>query len=369
MNRKNPFLTSGYEGPDTFCDRERETEELISAIENGRNITLIAPRRYGKTGLMRNVLHHLPKDYDKVYLDIYATESLSDFVKVFAEAVVSSLETKRERIISTLGRFFGSLRPTISPQQDGSLKWSFDLAEPLVKASLEDTFAFLKNRSRPIVIAIDEFQQVRKYPEKNVEALLRSYIQFLPDVRFVFSGSQLHLMSGMFVAPRGAFYKSTDILSLGVIDERSYCAFAKRFFEEAKMPFSEEAFADLYDRFDGVTWYVQSVLNRVWQKGAGFNGIKDTEEAVKSLVENRNLVFLDLLNSQSEASKAVLRAVAEEDVVAQPTGKAFLSGHALGSASTVSSVVTNLVDHELLYKTEKGYVVYDRLFALWMKRR
>ena len=109
MIRKNPFLTSGYEGPDTFCDRERETEELISAIENGRNITLIAPRRYGKTGLMRNVLHHLPKEYDKVYLDIYATECLSDFVKVFAEAVVSSLETKRERIISTLGRFFGSL--------------------------------------------------------------------------------------------------------------------------------------------------------------------------------------------------------------------------------------------------------------------
>ena len=135
------------------------------------------------------------------------------------------------------------------------------------------------------------------------------------------------------------------------------------------MSFSEEAFADLYDRFDGVTWYVQSVLNRVWQRGDGFNSVKDTELAVKSLVENRNLVFLDLLNSQSEASKAVLRAVAEEDVVAQPTGKAFLSGHSLGAASTISSVVANLVDHELLYKTEKGYVVYDRLFALWMKRR
>ena len=135
------------------------------------------------------------------------------------------------------------------------------------------------------------------------------------------------------------------------------------------MSFSEEAFTDLYDRFDGVTWYVQSVLNRVWQRGDGFNSVKDTEVAVKSLVENRNLVFLDLLNSQSEASKAVLRAVAEEDVVAQPTGKAFLSGHSLGAASTISSVVANLVDHELLYKTEKGYVVYDRLFALWMKRR
>ena len=135
------------------------------------------------------------------------------------------------------------------------------------------------------------------------------------------------------------------------------------------MPFSETAFADLYSRFGGVTWYVQSVLNRVWQKGTGFKDGKDTAAAVNSRVENRNLVFLDLLNSQNEASKAVLRAVAEEDVVAQPTGRAFLSGHRLGSASTVASAVANLVDHELLYKTEKGYIVYDRLFALWLANR
>jgi AAA+ ATPase superfamily predicted ATPase len=76
MKRRNPFLTAGYEGSETFCDRERETAELIASIENGRNTTLIAPRRYGKTGLIKNMLSKLSPEYDKVYIDIYATECL-----------------------------------------------------------------------------------------------------------------------------------------------------------------------------------------------------------------------------------------------------------------------------------------------------
>lgn len=100
MKRRNPFLTAGYEGLKIFCDRERETAELIASIENGRNTTLIAPRRYGKTGLIKNMLSKLSPEYDKVYIDIYVTECLADFVKLFAEECVASLETKREKIIS-----------------------------------------------------------------------------------------------------------------------------------------------------------------------------------------------------------------------------------------------------------------------------
>ena len=368
MSRKNPFLTAGYDGPETFCDRERETADLVSAVENGRNVTLIAPRRYGKTGLIQNAMRVLSGRCDTVYVDIYATECLSDFVKVFAERVVSSLETKREKIVSALGRFFGSLRPTVSPQPDGSVKWSFDLAQSEAKASLAGIFDFLKSRKRPVMIAIDEFQQLRRYPEANMEALLRSYIQFLPNVRFVFAGSQLRLMSGMFVSPRGAFYNSTDIMSLDAIDRKKYREFACRFFAEESMPFSKTAFDELYRRFDGITWYVQSVLNRVWQKGSGFKSRRDTDEAVKSLVDNRNLVFFDLYRSQSEASRALLKAVAAENVVSAPTSKAFLANHSLGAASTVASAIENLLGRELLYKSESGYTVYDRLFGIWLKR-
>ena len=53
----NPFLVYGYVSPKYFCDRQEDTQKLISALQNGRNVTLMSPRRMGKTGLIKNVFY------------------------------------------------------------------------------------------------------------------------------------------------------------------------------------------------------------------------------------------------------------------------------------------------------------------------
>lgn len=367
MNLNNPFFVRGYSGPEYFCDRKDETSKIVSSLTNEGDVTLIAPRRYGKTGLIRNVFNQIKDDQTVVYIDIYATQNLAEFTKLFVTSVVGALDTKVEKAMSVVAKFFKSCRPTVTPQEFGMPKFSFDVVPSNAEATLKEAFDYLKSREKRMVIAIDEFQQVRNYPEYSVEALLRSYIQFLPNVRFVFAGSQLHLMSDMFVSPRGPFYNSTDILSLDVIRKDVYREFAARFFGGRGKGFSDEAFDVLYDRFDGITWYVQSVLNRAWDYPDGFKSADDVFRAVHSLVENRRLVFLDLLRSQSDAQQAVLRAVAADGVVVAPTGKDFIGRHALGAASTVASVIAGLVEKELLYRTESGYIVYDRLFAEWLR--
>ena len=92
MNKKNPFLTARYEGAEMFCDRKQETAGLMAAVENGRNVTLVAPRRYVKTGLVKNMKARLSRDYEKVYLDIYSMENLVNFVEALDETCVSSHE-------------------------------------------------------------------------------------------------------------------------------------------------------------------------------------------------------------------------------------------------------------------------------------
>ena len=62
MQPNNPFLIRGYAGPDYFCDRKSETDRLVSALRNDRDVTLVSPRRYGKTGLIHHVLRHLESD-------------------------------------------------------------------------------------------------------------------------------------------------------------------------------------------------------------------------------------------------------------------------------------------------------------------
>jgi hypothetical protein len=63
---------------------------------------------------------------------------------------------------------------------------------------LQSLFSFLENQQIKIVIAFDEFQQINEYPEKNTEAILRTIIQPLTNIQFIFSGSSKHLLMDIF---------------------------------------------------------------------------------------------------------------------------------------------------------------------------
>lgn len=366
MSNTNPFLLIGYQGPSYFCDRKQETEKLLSWIANGSNVTLIAPRRYGKTGLIHHLFHQLPSGCKGIYLDIFSTKNLAEFTQLFASAIVGAIDTPIEKAMSGVAKFFRNCRPTVVPQENGLPKFSFDIVPAQAEPSLRDAFEYLKQHQTPLVIAIDEFQQILNYPETGTEALLRSCIQDAPWIRFIFAGSRQHLMGEMFATAKHPFYNSTDILSLKTIDKTAYAQFAKSFFGQSNQPFDTETFTKLYDRFDGVTWYVQRVLNRLWAIGAGLTDVRQIDDAVNELVEDRSLVFRDLLGSQNDISQKLLPAIAREGIVNEPTAAAFLAKYGL-CASSVRSALADLCERDIVYRSEKGYIIYERLFGEWLK--
>ena len=368
MKLDNPFLIRGYAGPEYFCDRAAETQQLVSAISNGRDVTLVAPRRYGKTGLVHNAFRILEKTHATVYLDIFAIEDLTSFVQTFATAVLDRLDSPAERVGRKLLSFFRSCRPTLTPKDDGSFAFSFDLAPSQAKATLKNTFDYIASRKRKVTIAIDEFQQVREFPEKGTEALLRSYIQFVPNAHFIFAGSRKHMMDAMFVSPKGPFYQSTQLMALSPIDAGKYDEFAAGFFRGDRRTFSDGAFRHLYDRFAGITWYIQSILNRIWTHGRGLDSAQQVDDTVDELVAEAESFYFDLLRSQTAAEQSILKAVGREGVVKSISGGDFITRNALPAASTVRSAAAKLAERDLLYRSDAGYVVYDRFFGLWLKR-
>lgn len=188
--QQNPFLVSGYIGPEYFCDREIETADLFSALKNGRNVALISPRRIGKTGLIQHTFYKLKEGNREIrcfYIDIFSTQNLSDFIKLFGQTVLGQLDTFSEKIARNLTQFFKSIRPTYSfDSHTGHPTLSFEVQENKAHETLKEIFDYLKESNKEIYIAFDEFQQITVYPEAVTEALLRSYIQFLPNIRFIF---------------------------------------------------------------------------------------------------------------------------------------------------------------------------------------
>ena len=365
MKTKNPFFIKGYHGEEFFCDRVEETGKLVRAVENGRDVTLIAPRRYGKTGLIHNAFSKFGPRIKTVYIDIYSIADLASFTRLLASEVVSALDNPLVKAGREIVKFFKSCRPTATPTEDG-IKWSFEVLPSEAGASLKELFAYLKNYRGECVIAIDEFQQVREFPERGVEALLRGYIQNLDNIHFIFAGSRRHLMQQMFLAPRSPFYLSTEILSLEVIDPGKYFDFAAAFFRKEGKMCNRQAFDYLYGKFEGVTWFVQMVLNRVWEAGDGLRSSEDVDRAIEEIVATRELEYHDLLFSQSNSQRSLLRAIAAEGRVESPQAAAFIARYNLPASSTIGSALKDLVERDIVYKDARGYIVYDRLLGEWL---
>ena len=366
----NPFVLSGYVAPEYFCDRVKETAELKDAICNGRNVTLLAPRRMGKTGLIKNVFFQLEreKEWKTVYLDIYSATSLPEFAKRLAAAVLSVVDSDIAKALRAVGRFFRSFRPVVSiDAATGSPSYSFTIEPSTVETTLKECFDYLARDDRKIVVAIDEFQQVASFPEKGAEALLRSHIQFLPNVRFVFAGSKRHLMAQMFSEPNRPFYNSTQMFPLEAIDCDAYYRFAAQHMRKAGVSLAEDVFKRVYQQFDGITWYVQAVMNRLY----GYNSAKssDVDEAINKIIDENTYNYENIFEVIPAGSANLLRAIAAEGHVREVQAGGFVAKHGLKASSSAKQALARLLDLGMVTKcADGGYVVDDRFFAIWLTR-
>lgn len=368
----NPFICQGYDGPEYFCDRVEETENMTSTLYNGRNITLISPRRLGKTGLIWNTFHHIKsenKDAICIYIDIFPTKSQNEFVRMLGSDVLNETLSKSKMLGKKMLEMLGSLRPVLGVDPfTGMPNVSLNVEPTQTEMTMRSIFTYLNKIQREVFIAIDEFQQINEYAETSTEAMLRSYIQFSHNIHFIFSGSRKHLMSEMFASPQRPFYQSTDMMNLTPLDEETYYQFANRFFEAKKGGLNREVFHELYDIYDGYTWYIQSVLNRLYENFKTVTTSAQLWETILNVVRSKAPQYESILSFLTDNQFSLLRAVAKEGTVEQPMGKEFIKKYSLSCASSVKTAIEVLYDKELLYHTPNGYIVYDRFMSQWLQR-
>ena len=368
----NPFVYQGYVSPEYFCDRTEETEELIANLRNGRNTTLISPRRIGKTGLIRNAFYRI-KETDKdaicIYIDIFATKNQQDFVQQLGTAIAQHVMSHQQKALKRLLEFFGSWRPVFSADPlTGMPTVSVSIEPSQSIMTLKGIFDFFEQSRQKVYIAIDEFQQITYYPEQGLEAQLRSYIQFAPNIKFIFSGSKQHLMAQMFQSPDRPFYQSTASMGLAPLHEEIYYDFAKHFFEAKRGSISREVFSATYERFNGITQNLQQILNRLYEVERHVDSEHQVKEAIRHIVNRNSMQYEALVGFLTDNQLSLLKAIAKKDYVASPQANDFIKQYDLPSASSVKTALTVLQDKDLVYRDTKGYWVYDRFFDLWLKQ-
>lgn len=371
-HQATPFPTTAYRGPKYFCDREMETETLLSNIKGGLSTTLVAIRRIGKTGLIKHLQHQLKDDMMCIYADILSTESNVDFLNCLATAIVNNVPEQTSSG-KKVWNFIKSLRPVISYDSlSGEPNVSFTIQEKESQYQIESLFAFLEKQDKPVLFAIDEFQQILNYPERNTEAWLRTILQQLKNVTFIFSGSQQHVMNDMFSNPSKPFYRSTQFLKLNKIDFEKYQQFILAKFLEEKKEISPETIAEIL-RFTNVhTFYVQLLCNRIFINSGKTVPVGLWQQEALKILKEQEYVFFGYRDMLTKQQWNLLKAMAAEGEVYSLTSKDFIHKHKLGSPSTVNRSIHSLLKKELIYREYKPngkvyHSVYDVLFQRWIQ--
>lgn len=369
----NPFVVYGYKGAQYFCDRKAETEKIVKGLANEQNITLIAPRRIGKTGLIHHVFAHIKKKHSDIcciYFDILATKTLEQFVQVFARSVLGRLDTPTQSAFRKVQEFFSNFRPTMSfDAYSGVPTFSLDIVQHQETQSLQRIFEYLAQSGKRCYIAIDEFQQVTNYPETETEALLRSFIQFVPNVYFIFAGSHQHMMSDIFLSPERPFYHAAQMIAIKELDEHIYHEFADTFFRRRGQELPESVFHYLYDKVDGQTWYLQDVLNRIYSNQQGELTEEDVNQAIHELLEEQETAFQNYYSSMTTNQAALLVAIAKEQHVKSPMAQDFMHKYQLPALSSIKTALKSLTDSQFIYQYNGGYIIYDRFFGMWLREK
>lgn len=373
----NPFILEPNVPKEFFCDRQEEQNAMLYDLTNRANITLISPRRYGKTGLIFRVfdeIEHTIENTKCFYVDIYSSHDIDGFISLLTESVMKVLSKKR--LIERFFNIIGAIRPTLSYDPfTNSTQVSYTFSSEVQKRqTLKSIFEFLDSQDYQSIIAIDEFQQIREYDNgDDMEAILRTYIQPLKNVHFVFCGSKKHIMTEMFTDARRPFYESTQCLHLKSIDHDIYKDFIIHNFKKGNIIISNDIVEMILDWTYGHTFYTQTLCHYLYRKCRKEVKMEDFYDITSMLLRQREDTFLEQRNLITKGQWQFLKAVAKEGILTKPTSSAFLQKYNFGGASIVTRMLNALIEKELILSTATAegntYRVYNVFLSRWLEKQ
>ncbi len=368
----NPFIVTGKIEPEYFCGRVEESSRLVKSVTNGNNLVIISPRRMGKTGLIRFCYEkpEIKDDYYTFFIDILHTSSLREFTYLLGREIYETLLPRSRKMANLFIQAIRSISGKFGYDPiSGVPAFNIELGDIVrPEYTLDEIFSYLANADKPCVVAIDEFQQIAKYPEKNIEALLRTHIQNTGNCHFIFAGSERHMMQEMFTSAARPFYHSADMLELKAIEPQIYIPFIVSHFEKRNRQIAAGHVEKVYRLFKGHTYYIQKTFNEAFADTP--EGEECTLEtiraAIDTMIASNDTIFREILSNIPEKQKALLYAIAKDGETERITSAEFIRRHSLPSASSVQSAAKKLLEKDIITEINKTFSVTDKLFAMWI---
>ncbi len=363
---ENPFYYGGVAEKAYFCNRATEIETIKKDINNGLNLLLYAPRRFGKTSLVLKALNETENNY--IFVDLMSVTDESEFINTYFDAISKSLASTAEKTV----RYFKNvlnLKPNINVNFDmnGTPSYSLNFGTkdkaPVLSEILDLPYKYAKADGKKPVVVFDEFQEIEKM---KIEDKLRSSIQRHGNrVSYIFMGSKKSIMERLFFSRNSAFYKSVKHLPIGGISMSEWTSFIKNGFENSGKIISNRFIEKIFKITKGFPYYTQQISYELFNLCGHKVDSEVFNQTIKYILDREEDLFLlewgNLSLNQKKALKLVIKAKGK-NIYNQTLMNTFGMNN-----SSLKKAVEGLVKKDVLDKTGSGYYLQDPMFEYYMR--
>jgi uncharacterized protein len=371
--KKMPFVFGHLADGTEFTNRTTEVRQLLTNFRSGINTTLISPRRWGKSSLVRAVARkasHTDKKMKFCFIDLFSIRSEEQFYQVLGQEVIKSTSSKFKEWVSATKRFLPKALPKVSFETplgefELGLNWKEVVKSPMQILDLAEKIAEDKNIR--LVVCVDEFQNIGAFEDPlGFQKQLRASWQHHKNVAYCIYGSKRNMMMEVFASPSMPFYKFGDLLFLEKISLKDWEKFiTKRFKDTGKLIIQGDAelIASLVDRH---SYYVQQLAQQVWLR-TQYDCTSDfIYHAHDSMMRQMSMLFQEKTNALSNSQVSLLMAVIDD--VKQLSSKDIIQTYRLGSSANVQQAKKALINKEVLDAMGGKLEFLDPLYAAWLRR-
>src|SRR5688572_20492150 len=365
----NPFVYSRPVPPEDVVDREDEVRQLLRNVVGGHYVRLYAPRKYGKTSLLKRALHDGERSEGlvPVLVDLYRVSSIGDVTvrleRAYAKQLKGELRRRVESFLQrtgvglSLGAFGISAQLQLEPMQDPL---------PALHALLELPLRLEAAGGYRALIAFDEFQDIGRID--GLDGLLRSHIQHHGEVAsYVFAGSEPGLMRLLFESKDRPLYGSAVPMRLGRLADGDIAAYvAARF--EATGRTAGETLNPLLRAAQGHPQRAMLLAHRLWEEVAqGAEAtLDDWDGAHRAAMRELDPEFDAQWRGLDTSEQKTLRSLLLGD--GSPYRTAALRRLELTKDVVRRALPRLAATAEIEEREEGGYAIVDPLLAEWIDR-
>lgn len=374
--RANPFKFGKEVSGLQFYDREEAFNSLYRKLSGGSsNIVMYAPRRYGKTSLVKKVLSRFAEEgTSSIYFDFNKVDSLERFCEEYASALYAMCG-RSDRLMDSVSRYLSHLHPSVRIGADASVCISFDYGTKMTATSVSSVLDLAERIAseaigKPLIVAFDEFQEIARISGTiPLEGVFRSCMQAHQNVRYLFFGSKSHLLRRMFGEKTRPFYKSAATIRLRKPPESESVEFVKSRFASCGIGIDDKDAKRIVAESENVPYYVQQLSSLVFDRLAEFGRdwveASDIDAAEDDVVAENADYYVERMSGLSTAQRLVVRAIAHERTA--DFTEAYRRRHSLGAPSTVHTALKVAIDAGVVESGEDGYSLEDPFFARYLR--